>query len=98
MDEASSYPPIEPNTFDLIVVGTGLPESLIAAAAFATRKNVINLDPNPYYGGRFTSLSIFDLTTFLKLHFSIVVDFALIIFRSPAPRIRSHGDSQSLAM
>ncbi|XP_047961963.1 rab escort protein 1-like [Salvia hispanica] len=30
--ETTSYPPIEPSNFDLIVVGTGLPESITAAA------------------------------------------------------------------
>ncbi|PON33032.1 Rab protein geranylgeranyltransferase component A [Parasponia andersonii] len=68
MDEASSHPPIEPNTFDLILVGTGLAESIIAAAASSAGKNVIHLDPNPYYGSHFTSLSISDLTSFLNSH------------------------------
>ncbi|XP_062097048.1 rab escort protein 1 [Humulus lupulus] len=68
MDEFSSYPPIDPNTFDLILIGTGLPESIIAAAASSAGKNVIHLDPNPYYGSHFTSLSISDLTSFLNSH------------------------------
>ncbi|KAM6570665.1 hypothetical protein CsatB_018650 [Cannabis sativa] len=64
--EFSSYPPIEPNTFDLILIGTGLPQSIIAAAASSAGKTVLHLDPNPYYGSHFTSLSISDLTSFLK--------------------------------
>ena len=31
--DASSYPPIKSTNFDLIVLGTGLPESVIAASA-----------------------------------------------------------------
>ncbi|KAF4365494.1 hypothetical protein G4B88_025673 [Cannabis sativa] len=64
--EFSSYPPIEPNTFDLILIGTGLPQSIIAAAASSAGKTVLHLDPNPYYGSHFTSLSISDLTSILK--------------------------------
>ncbi|KAK2966845.1 hypothetical protein RJ640_027804 [Escallonia rubra] len=56
---------IEPTTFDLIVVGTGLPESVIAAAASSAGKTVLHLDPNPFYGGHFSSLPLHDLTSFL---------------------------------
>lgn len=62
------YPPIEPTAFDLIVIGTGLPESVISAAASASGKSVLHLDPNPFYGSHFSSLSIADLTHFLNSH------------------------------
>lgn len=62
------YPPIEPTAFDLIIVGTGLPESVISAAASASGKSVLHLDPNPFYGSHFSSLSIADLTHFLNSH------------------------------
>ncbi|XP_024021059.1 rab escort protein 1 isoform X2 [Morus notabilis] len=68
MSEASSYPPIEPNTFDLIIIGTGLPGSLIAATASAVGKTVLHLDPNPFYGSHFASLTIPELTSFLNSH------------------------------
>ncbi|KAF3440873.1 hypothetical protein FNV43_RR19159 [Rhamnella rubrinervis] len=68
MTETSSYPPIEPNTFNLIVVGTGLPESVIAAAASAAGKTVLHLDPNPFYGSHFASLPLHDLPAFLNSH------------------------------
>lgn len=61
-------PPIEPTAFDLIVIGTGLPESVISAAASASGKSVLHLDPNPFYGSHFSSLSIADLTHFLNSH------------------------------
>ncbi|CAK9164952.1 unnamed protein product [Ilex paraguariensis] len=65
MAETTSYLPIEPTNFDLIVVGTGLPSSIIAAAASAAGKSVIHLDSNPFYGSHFSSLPLDDLTSFL---------------------------------
>ncbi|KAM3733801.1 hypothetical protein ACB098_11G165300 [Castanea mollissima] len=67
-EDASSYPPIDPTNFDLIVLGTGLPESVIAAAASAAGKTVLHLDPNPFYGSNYTSLSLQDLSSFLISH------------------------------
>ncbi|KAK4490462.1 hypothetical protein RD792_001139 [Penstemon davidsonii] len=66
MDETASYPPIEPSNFDLIVIGTGLPESILASAASATGKNVLHLDPNPFYGTLYSSLPLNELTSFLR--------------------------------
>ncbi|KAL7611844.1 hypothetical protein Lser_V15G07106 [Lactuca serriola] len=71
MAETESYPPIDPTNFDLIVVGTGLPESIIAAAASAAGKTVLHLDHNPFYGSHYSSLSLQDLTSFLRSHSEI---------------------------
>ncbi|MCI52927.1 rab proteins geranylgeranyltransferase component A 1-like, partial [Trifolium medium] len=49
-EELPSYPPIDPVNFDLIIVGTGLSESVIAAAASAVGKTILHLDPNSFYG------------------------------------------------
>ncbi|KAL5995578.1 hypothetical protein ACLOJK_025642 [Asimina triloba] len=57
------YPSIDPFSFDLIVVGTGLPESIIAAAAASSGKSVLHLDPNPFYGSHFSSLSIAEFSS-----------------------------------
>ncbi|WCJ32821.1 Rab proteins geranylgeranyltransferase component A 1 [Euphorbia peplus] len=65
MSEPPPYPPIDPTTFDLILVGTGLIESVIAAAVSAAGKSVLHIDPNKFYGSHFSSLPIHDLTTFL---------------------------------
>ncbi|KAL8090093.1 hypothetical protein AgCh_039534 [Apium graveolens] len=66
-DETTSFPPIEPTTFDLIIIGTGLHESIIAAAASAAGKSVLHLDSNAFYGSHFASLSLSDLSSFLTL-------------------------------
>ncbi|KAH1158190.1 hypothetical protein AAZX31_11G084000 [Glycine max] len=61
-----SYPPIDPVNFDLIIVGTALSESVIAAAASAVGKTILHLDPNSFYGSHFASLSLHDLTSYLS--------------------------------
>ena len=38
------------SSYDLIVDGTGLTESIVAAAAARCGKTVLHVDPNPYYG------------------------------------------------
>ncbi|TKY70244.1 Rab proteins geranylgeranyltransferase component A [Spatholobus suberectus] len=63
--EPFPYPPIDPVNFDLIIVGTGLSESVIAAAASAVGKTILHLDPNSFYGSHFASLSLHDLTSYL---------------------------------
>ncbi|XP_073296530.1 rab escort protein 1-like isoform X2 [Primulina huaijiensis] len=67
-EETTSYAPIEPSTFDLIVIGTGLPESVVAAAASSAGKTVLHLDTNPFYGAHYASLPLNDFATFLRSH------------------------------
>ncbi|KAI3963562.1 hypothetical protein MKW92_012428 [Papaver armeniacum] len=64
-EENAIYPSIDPSVFDLIVVGTGLPESIIAAAASVAGKTVLHVDSNSFYGNQFSSLSLDDFTSFL---------------------------------
>lgn len=59
---------IEPTNFDLIVVGAGLPESIIAAAAASAGKTVLQINPDHYYHSPFASLPPKDLVSFLHLH------------------------------
>ncbi|XP_058110253.1 rab escort protein 1 [Magnolia sinica] len=63
--DTNSHPSIDPSSFDLIVVGTGLPESIIAASASSAGKSVLHLDPNPFYGSHFSSLSLASFSSFL---------------------------------
>lgn len=66
MADTQLHPPIDPTNFDLIVIGTGLPESIIAAAASTAGKSVLHLDPNSHYGSHYTSLTLHDLISFLN--------------------------------
>lgn len=59
---ADDFPGIEPTTFDTIVIGTGLQESILAAAAASAGHSVLHLDPCPFYGLHWTSLSLDDFT------------------------------------
>ncbi|CAN6555252.1 unnamed protein product [Malus baccata var. baccata] len=68
MTTFSSDDPIEPATFDLIIIGTGLPGSVIAAAASAAGKTVLQLDPYNSYGSHFASLHLNDFTSFIHSH------------------------------
>ncbi|CAA7398015.1 unnamed protein product [Spirodela intermedia] len=63
---AGEHPVIDPSSFDLVVSGTGLVESLVAAAASASGKSVLHLDSNPYYGVHYSSLSPQSLSSFLQ--------------------------------
>uniref|UniRef100_A0A1B0ARC9 Rab proteins geranylgeranyltransferase component A n=1 Tax=Glossina palpalis gambiensis TaxID=67801 RepID=A0A1B0ARC9_9MUSC len=47
-----------PKEFDLIVIGTGFPETVVAAAASRIGKTVLHIDPNEYYGGSWSSFSL----------------------------------------
>lgn len=66
MSDLPPYPPLDPTTYDLIIVGTGVPSSILAAGASSSGSSVLHLDPNPFYGSHFASLSLPDLTSFLN--------------------------------
>eukprot|EP00958_Prasinococcus_capsulatus_P006784 scaffold630_cov399-Prasinococcus_capsulatus_cf.AAC.19 len=54
-------PKITPSEFDVIVLGTGLPEALVAAAAAKAGRSVLHLEANSFYGGAWASLSVEDV-------------------------------------
>uniref|UniRef100_A0A0D9UZG8 Rab escort protein 1 n=1 Tax=Leersia perrieri TaxID=77586 RepID=A0A0D9UZG8_9ORYZ len=60
------YPTIDPTSFDVVICGTGLPESVLAAACAAAGKSVLHIDPNPFYGSLFSSLPFPSLPSFLS--------------------------------
>nr|XP_027121949.1 rab escort protein 1-like [Coffea arabica] len=76
---------IEPTKFDLIMVGIGLPESIIAAAAASAGKTVLQINPDAYYHSPFASLSPKDLISFLHLHSATTSDHDYTDF--PGPRV-----------
>jgi Rab proteins geranylgeranyltransferase component A len=64
--QAGDYPTIEPTSFDVVICGTGLPESVLAAACAAAGKTVLHVDPNPFYGSLYSSVPLPSLPTFLS--------------------------------
>jgi Rab proteins geranylgeranyltransferase component A len=54
----SGAPLPEEAVYDVIIVGTGLPESVLSAALSIAGKRVLHLDPNPFYGLRHASVRL----------------------------------------
>uniref|UniRef100_A0A0L8FS70 Rab proteins geranylgeranyltransferase component A n=1 Tax=Octopus bimaculoides TaxID=37653 RepID=A0A0L8FS70_OCTBM len=52
-----------PSSFDAIVIGTGLSESIVASALSRIGKTVLHIDRNAYYGSRWASFSLRNLQT-----------------------------------
>jgi len=63
-------PPVEDNTYDILIEGTGLAQSILAAAASRLSKKVIHIDRNTFYGGSWAALSIDQLDEFVKTYAS----------------------------
>ena len=55
-----------PEEFDVIVVGTGLTESLLAAACARAGRRVLHLDSNDHYGSRCSSFSLKQMDAWLR--------------------------------
>ncbi|KAF6389798.1 CHM Rab escort protein [Rhinolophus ferrumequinum] len=55
-----------PSEFDVIVIGTGLPESIIAAACSRSGQRVLHVDSRSYYGGNWASFSFSGLLSWLR--------------------------------
>ncbi|CAL4957284.1 unnamed protein product [Urochloa decumbens] len=60
------YPTIDPTSFDVVLCGTGLPESVLAAACAAAGKTVLHVDPSPFYGSLYSSIPLPSLASFLS--------------------------------
>jgi len=55
-----------PKEFDLIVVGTGFSESVVAAAASRIGKTVLHLDPNEFYCSSWASFNLESFQHFIE--------------------------------
>ncbi|XP_005409778.1 PREDICTED: rab proteins geranylgeranyltransferase component A 1 [Chinchilla lanigera] len=55
-----------PSEFDVIVIGTGLPESIFAAACSRSGQRVLHVDSRSYYGGNWASFSFSGLLSWIK--------------------------------
>ncbi|XP_078325419.1 rab proteins geranylgeranyltransferase component A 2-like [Crassostrea virginica] len=47
-----------PDEFDVLVIGTGMPESILAAAFSRIGQSVLHIDRNAYYSGQWASFSL----------------------------------------
>ncbi|EGX53971.1 hypothetical protein AOL_s00004g630 [Orbilia oligospora ATCC 24927] len=52
---------LDQTVWDAVIAGTGLRESLLAAALARAGKKVLHLDQNPYYGEEYAALSLDEL-------------------------------------
>ncbi|WVR03857.1 hypothetical protein IAU60_000855 [Kwoniella sp. DSM 27419] len=59
-------PELESDHYDVIVLGTGLAESIAAASLAKAGKSVLHLDPNEYYGGQQASLTLDELASWAQ--------------------------------
>ncbi len=62
---------IDTNFFDLIIVGTGLIESIVSCVAAKRGKKVLHLDENDYYGSGFASFTLSAVIQLFQPGFSI---------------------------
>ena len=63
---ASGAEPELPTQFDVVVVGTGLSESIFAGACARAGKSVLHLDNNAHYGARSASFTLKDFGLWLR--------------------------------
>ncbi|XP_054568886.1 rab proteins geranylgeranyltransferase component A 2 [Eptesicus fuscus] len=55
-----------PTEFDVVIIGTGLPESILAAACSRSGQRVLHVDSRSYYGGNWASFTFSGLLSWLK--------------------------------
>ncbi|XP_023586643.1 rab proteins geranylgeranyltransferase component A 2 [Trichechus manatus latirostris] len=63
-----------PTEFDVVIIGTGLPESILAAASSRSGQRVLHVDFRSYYGGNWASFSFSGLLSWLKEYQQNCVD------------------------
>ncbi|XP_040180977.1 rab proteins geranylgeranyltransferase component A 1 isoform X2 [Rana temporaria] len=57
-----------PAEFDVVILGTGLPESIVAAACSRIGQRVLHLDARNYYGGNWASFTFSGLQSWIDEH------------------------------
>nr|XP_033801766.1 rab proteins geranylgeranyltransferase component A 1 [Geotrypetes seraphini]XP_033801767.1 rab proteins geranylgeranyltransferase component A 1 [Geotrypetes seraphini] len=55
-----------PSEFDVVILGTGLPEAIIAAACSRIGQRVLHIDVKNYYGGNWASFTFSGLLSWLE--------------------------------
>eukprot|EP01117_Protostelium_nocturnum_P008990 TRINITY_DN3229_c0_g1_i1.p1 TRINITY_DN3229_c0_g1~~TRINITY_DN3229_c0_g1_i1.p1 ORF type:complete len:607 (+),score=242.03 TRINITY_DN3229_c0_g1_i1:30-1823(+) len=66
MEEIDKSKWLDDDKFDLIILGTGLTESILAGAVSRIEKKVLHLDRNDYYGGHFANFPLKQFEGLLK--------------------------------
>lgn len=74
--------PVEDNNYDILIEGTGLAQSILAAAISRLSKKVIHIDKNTFYGSSFAALSIDQLDDFVATYASRGSTPAIYLFPS----------------
>lgn len=64
--ELTMNPSTLPSSFDVVVVGTGLEESVVAAAAARVGHTILHLDPRDFYGDAWAAFSFDGLQEWIK--------------------------------
>ena len=57
-----------PDSFDVIVIGTGLGESMIAASLSRIGKSVLHIDRNEYYGSQWATFTFDSIIKWAEEH------------------------------
>ncbi|TEA19189.1 Rab proteins geranylgeranyltransferase component A [Colletotrichum sidae] len=82
------------NTWDVIIHGTGLQQSLLALALSRSDKKILHLDPNEYYGGSEAAFSLQEVEEWASAH----ADASSRVFSSASvTKPDTPGDGPSLS-
>ena len=65
-DEDGRNEHLDQSAYDAVIVGTGLVESIVAAATARVGKSVVHLDPNDFYGGEWASFTLLQLNEYIR--------------------------------
>uniref|UniRef100_UPI00358F624E rab proteins geranylgeranyltransferase component A 2-like isoform X2 n=1 Tax=Myxine glutinosa TaxID=7769 RepID=UPI00358F624E len=60
-----------PDKFDVVLLGTGLPEAIVAAACARVGRSVLHLDRRDYYGGGWASFNLDGFLSWTQGHGSV---------------------------
>ncbi|KAM9323836.1 rab proteins geranylgeranyltransferase component A 1 [Gastrophryne carolinensis] len=75
-----------PEEFDVVILGTGLPESIVASACSRIGRRVLHLDVRNYYGGNWASFTFSGLQAWIEANKERAAD--------PDPPVTSQEDIQ----
>lgn len=65
MSEVYQSYPLSETQFDAIIVGTDLPQAVLAAALSLAGSRILHLDANGFYGGKWATIPLSQLNSFL---------------------------------